>query len=123
MVKQADAKHAMTWWENDAKYKARGRAMTIKYNNACDDELKVMSKGKVGRPFSYSNTMMDFTAIHKALLGKSFRVFAGFMDGSLDKFPTTIHFGRGLPRPYPHLQLTLVVCGKLVDSAQPDTKV
>ena len=36
MVKQADAKHAMTWCENDAKYNVRGRAMVIKYNDAWD---------------------------------------------------------------------------------------
>ena len=48
--------------------------MVIKYDDAWDDELKVMNKGKVGRPFSYSNSMMEFAAIYKALLGKLFCV-------------------------------------------------
>ena len=82
MVKQADAKHAMTWWESDARYRARGKAMVPKYNDEWDSELESMNRGKVGRPFMYSDSLMAFAAIHKTLMGKSFRVFSGFIEES-----------------------------------------
>ena len=41
-----------------------------------------MNKNKVGRPFKFSNSMMAFVAITRALLGVSYRELDGYLNGS-----------------------------------------
>ena len=72
----------MTWQESDAKYKARGAALAIGYDEAWDDDLEEMNKGKVGRPYKYSDSMIAFVALLRVLIGKSYRVCWGIIDES-----------------------------------------
>ena len=71
MVVQRDAKHELTWYENNAKYDAMGAAEIPEYNHEWDGELERMNRGKVGRPYKYSDSMMACLALTKAMWGKS----------------------------------------------------
>ena len=73
MVVQRDAKHELTWYENNAKYDAMGAAEIPEYNHEWDGELERMNRGKVGRPYKYSDSMMACIALTKVVWGKSYR--------------------------------------------------
>ena len=73
MVAQRDANRGLTWYENNAKYEAIGAAEIPRYDHEWKGELKEMNRGKVGRPFKYSRSMMTCIAITKIMWGNSYR--------------------------------------------------
>ena len=79
MVVNRDAKHKMTWAERNMLYKLQGAAKAIRYNYQWDRDLRKQNQGKRGRPFKYSDSMMAFIAIWKAMVGKSYRDCWGFL--------------------------------------------
>ena len=46
MVVQRDAKHELTWYENNVKYEAMGAAEIPEYNPEWDGELEQMNRGE-----------------------------------------------------------------------------
>ena len=77
MVLQRDAKNELTWYENNAKYEAMGAAEIPEYNHEWDGELEQMNRGKVGRPYKYSHSMMACIAVTRVMWGKSYRKCRG----------------------------------------------
>ena len=79
MVVNRDAKHPMTWAERNEVYRRRGAAKAIRYNPRWERDLLEQNKGKVGRPFKYSDSMMSFIALWKATVGESYRDCWGYL--------------------------------------------
>ena len=77
MVVQRDAKHELTWYENNAKYEAMGAAEIPQYNPELEGDLEQMNRGKVGRPYKYFHPMMACVAITRVMWGKSYRKCSG----------------------------------------------
>ena len=69
----------MTWAERNEVYRRRGAAKAIRYNHRWERDLLEQNKGKVGRPFKYSDSMMSFIALWKATVGESYRDCSGYL--------------------------------------------
>ena len=78
MVLNRNAKHKRSSREIDAKYVAQGRALAVKYDDSWEDELKEMNRGKVGRPFQYSHSMMFFVAMCRVMIDTGYRQCSGY---------------------------------------------
>ena len=94
MVVRRSAKRKLTSAESDARYKARGAAKVIRYNPKWDRDVKEQNRDKVGRPFKYSDTMMTFISVWKAMVNGSYRdcwgrLCASFGDSRAPHYTTT----------------------------------
>jgi len=64
--------------------------MDIGFLKSCKGEIKIMNEGKVGAPFEYSNSYIQFLAFLKVGFRVAYRTIQGIVRGPLlyvSKFP------------------------------------
>ena len=73
----------MSHAQNDARYVATGRMLALAANPDADEELRQMNRGKRGRPYKYTDSLIMSLAIFRSFCGLSYRVCEGFAGATL----------------------------------------